>query len=323
MKDFKLLIEEFLNEYDKPRTIMGYRRKIMVFAEFLKLKMSLVEKNYETLLRSIDKDAICRSVNYYINDYHIKFRITAENYFTVVSLFFKYIDKNYSITNQTFINSNAYENLKNKVNQIIQTLKKGRGKEPLSENEFEKLRVYCDYVIDNFNPETQYMAFCSAMIIKLTMFIGLKSNVIDKITVASHDKIKLKLRVNGYTIRLPDTLAQQLEKYRQVRKTVKPYSSDSPLFLNSVGKMLNNKNSEKYYSMLEPLNHQKSESIAKKAIINMLSSGVTSDVIKDLTGFTEKVCQECMEVLKEGKDFRADNRTLDAHLRSMKVYDLL
>ena len=323
MKDFNLLIEEFLNEYEQPRTILGYRRKIMVFAEFLKQKMSLVEKNYETLLRGLDRDTICRSVNYYINDYHIKFRITAQNYFTVISLFFKYIDKNHGITNQTFINSNEYERLKNTVDKIIQALKEGEGKEPISEKEFEKLRIYCDYVLNNFNSETQYMVFCSAIIIKITMFIGLKSNVIDRITVDSHDETRLKLRVNGYTMRLPDVLAQQLIKYRQVRKTIKPYSDEAPLFLTKAGKILKNKNNEKYCSMLEPLNHQKSESVAKRAIINMLSSGVTSDMIVDLTGFSERVCQECMEDLKENKDIWADNRNLDVHLRNMKIFDIL
>lgn len=323
MTEFSVLIEQFLSEYDQPRTVLGYRRKIMVFSEFLKHEMLLVENNYETLLRGLDSEVICQSIHAYIADYHIKFRITAQNYFTVVTAFFKFLDKKHGVTNKTFINSSDYEKLKVSADKIIGGLKKREGKEPISDEDFERLRLSCDSIINEANPDTQYMAFCSAIIIKITMLIGLKNNEIDKITLGSHDEIKYKLKINGYTLRLPDLLAQQLIKYRQIRNTIGSTSKEAPLFVTKAGKDLKDKNNEKYCSMEESLKHKKSESVAKRAIINMLSSGITSDMIINLTGFSEKVCQQCMEELKENKDIWADNRELDVHLRNMEIFDLL
>ena len=317
------MMASFLEKYDNPRTYIGYRRKMMVLFDFLRSEFYMNDTNCRMLLSGLDCNAICRSIEYYIHEYHIMFRSTADNYLTVISLFFKFLDENYSIPNSTFTNSTQFNDLKKSVNEIIQSLKEGECKEPISDAEFEILRLHCDSIIEQCNPDTQYLVFCSAIIVKIIMFVGLKSNQIHKITVGAHDMSTHKLKVNGYTFRIPDTLAQQLDKYHNVRKLIHPYSPNAPLFVTKSGTTLKDKNSEKYCAMEQSLGHKKSEEVAHKAIVNMLRAGLASDVIRNLTGFSDRVCQECVEMLRESNDALNHNRNLDIHLRRMEVFDYL
>lgn len=328
MDGFSRVIDNFLSTYPLIRTNQGYRRKIMVFDEYLRDLMNLDDGNYTALLRGIDCDGIIESVTYYITKYHISFRITADNYFTVISAFFQYLDENHEIHNANFINITNYNNLKSMVDKTTRALRPSEGKAPIPSDELDNLRRHCETIISTHKTETtdDYLNYCSALILKLTMLVGLKNKEIDKITISDYDTTSNRISINGFSFHLPDTLGTQLKEYMRIRKQIAACSEDSPLFILKNGGSISGKNNEKYWAMEAVLNHKQVERVAKRAVINMITAGIPIDIVINLTGFSSKTCHECIETANEESEYqnqKAKNRILDASLRHMEIYDVL
>ncbi len=320
-------ITKFLDKYDTPKTRSSYRRKLMVLHSYLSKKYDL-HKDYEFIIEKIEKNEILNSAKYYFDNFHIDFQITAKNYLSILNEYFKYLSSDYHIKNDNFIDVTIYGELLDEFNILTNSMKATDGYSPITLEEFESLKNECNKVIISydFQKNNNYLKYCSAVILKLVMLLGLKNNELNLIKLGAFNEQSRSLVINDFILHLPDLYAQQLLEYKKLRSTLNKCDNQSPLFVTKSGKDIGDKNSEIGWIMQDIFAHQQVSAVAKRAIVNLLQTNLPVDFISDLTGYSMVICQECLETLREEGDFKGPkekNRIIDAAIRSMDAFDLI
>jgi len=337
LSELKTTIETFLvtkaGNSDTVRTVETYGRKIGVFSDYLIFKRSLNDDNYELILRSLTSEHIVESIEFYVEKCDIKYKATVDTYFTVVKEYFKFIQTEYGITNDTFNHNHEVAILKDKVEEKINQLKLNITKqcEPLSKIECMQLISKCNEKIDSVSNvqivqdgyNSDYSFFVSSIIVKLMLYTGIKINILTSLNVADFDIDLNKIKINEYWIHVPDKLALQLKRYIKIRQTI---LSDN----NTCFKLFFNRNNPQKLpgnsKMFEVLNlvvgHKKSLAISKYAIIEMIKANIPSYVIMEFTGYKADVYDHCLEIAnQEIAEFK--DRDLDAKMRCLDLFDML
>lgn len=345
--ELKKTIENFLierregNFYDS--SIVTYKRKLEVFFEFLYLKCGISDDNFQELLRGIGEEKIINSIEYYVYEYDIKFKVTVENFFTVIKGYFDFISSKYNIKNDNFDSTQKYSNLKLLVDRKIGELglNTSRQKPPITKVVFNTLNKYCNEKIDvlskyelincQLQDENNYnkplVEFISAIATKLVMLTGIKNQVIGKIAIKDLCLSLNKIRINSYWIHLPDRLGMQFRKYMDVRSEIaKDKSEEAALFINKQGYPINNEYRIMFEVLVSVVGDRKAECVSKYTIMNMIRKGINSTIIQEFTSFGSDTFLHCQELVNEEKskeDLRSKSRYIDSKIRSLESFDEL
>jgi integrase len=340
-------MEYFLQERNEGKfydsSVITYKRKLEVFFEFLVSYYGVNDNNYSDLLRSLGSDKILNSIKYYVNEYDIKFKVTVDNYFTVIKVYFDFIADKYNIKNNMFDSTQEFTVLKNSVAMLIDDLKldKSKQKSPIVDTIFDNLSKYCNEKIDTLSKEEiignqivsindynkTLVEFISAIIIKIVMLTGIKNQVIGTIRLGDLDTELNRIKINNYWIHLPNDLGRQIKKYADVRnELVKTDSKEYPLFVNKQGEPIGT-DYNFMFDVLKPITgSKKAECVAKYTIINMIRKGINSSIIQEFTSFGNDTYLHCQELVNEEKskiDLKNKNRYLDSKIRSIEIFDTL
>lgn len=329
------------NYYDSSSVI--YARKINVFYEYLEKRCGVKDENYKEVLVALGKEKILDSIEFYISENNIKFRITVENYLTVIKAFFDYISREYNLKNKSFDSLERYSSIRDAVNKkmIEMDLKGKKDKAPISENICKDLIKCCDENINNFNIDSMdinkmkkensktkaFNYFVSGIITKIVILTGIKNNVINVIKIDDYDSTLNTLIINGFKIHLPDNLGNQMKKYISVRKKILSNGKETnTLFINKRGEEIGIDYGFAFSILKEIMDSNSAESVAKYTIIQFIKKGININLAQQLTGFGDDTFLQCQEIVNEEKNGENDIakiRYIDSKIRSLPIYDCL
>lgn len=340
--NLKDTLEEFLSGKEENNfyesSVVTYRRKLEVFFEYLTTRCGANDDNFNDLLRGLGYERILNSVEFYIEEFNIKFKSTVDTYLIVLKAYFDFISNKYDITNENFDSTKTYKFWKGLIDNKIKELRltKTKQKPPITKAVFEKLINVCDMEIDSFDLSclingklrTSYSDFLSAIITKFVMFTGIKNNVILKILVEDLDVHLNKIRINGFWVHLPDKLGMQLKKYIKAREIILQNGMvNNTLFVNRQGNSFIKTDYFVMFKILKTvLGTQEAECVAKFSIIEMIANGIVPSIIQEFTGFGLDTYQHCQELLEENTtrdDLIRKSRYLDSKIRSIETLDSL
>lgn len=134
------------------------------------------------------------------------------------------------------------------------------------------------------------------------------------------------MTINNYRVRLPDKLAMQIKKYKEIRKTfLEKYEIESErLFFDDydVDKELDN--TKMYIVLKKVMGNMQAGGVAKYAIIQLLREGIPAYIISDFTNYKEDVLDYCQEQVdaERGLSLLSEkSRVLDSALRKNNLFD--
>ena len=228
--DFLDEVKEFLNNQKKEKgeaTANTYRSKIYAFYEFVSLELREVDATYIFFLNVMDKNKLLQSVEYYVKAGNLKSRAAVDIYYTVLGNFYKFLSNKYGKTNDYFQDSIKKEEFKeafeSKIKQL--RLRDSDMQEPIGRETAEKVLEECNKLIDGIDIEKilrkekgVYSNYISSLIVKLVLIYGLKNEAIRKLKIKDYNDQLNDLIINNYRVRLPDGLAIQMKKYKEIRK---------------------------------------------------------------------------------------------------------
>lgn len=334
------LIEEFMDVLmekigNNPRVRRTYRSKIGVFYDYILLKLRETKVNYLYFLNTADKEVLLQSVEYYVKAGNVKCRATVDIFYSVIGNFYSFLFEKYGKTNDYFQTVEKKTEFKEAYERKIEELKllESDQQEPIPEETARSILRECDKIIDGIDNEKLlekkkgvYSNYISALIIKLVLFYGLKNDAIRKLKIKDYNNQLNDLVINNYRVRLPDGLAMQMKKYREIRKGyLKKYGLESErLFFDdlNIDKELDN---TKMFILLKKITgNMQAGAVAKYAIIQLLREGVPAYVISNFTDYKGDVLDYCQERIDEERGLFSLNeksRILDSALRKSNLFD--
>ncbi|MCM3390257.1 hypothetical protein M3649_19345 [Ureibacillus chungkukjangi] len=321
-------------------SIATYKRKIDVFFEFLTEEFGVNENNYKEVLRGIDKIAITKSIDFYVKRYSISFKNTIDLYISVIKSYFEFLNKHLDIKNDNFDSAINLSVIKNAVdNKIVDLgLETTELKSPITEQAFSKILNKCHQILNGYNlkfllenkgkpRKNPVQIFTSAIVTKLVMLTGIKNQVIDTIKLKDYDSELNIIKVNNFSIHLPNNLGIQMKLYLELRNCIaKSNDGNYPLFVKRDGTSIGNAYEYIFKVLRDTLGSASAECVAKYTIMQMIKKGMNLYLIKMLTKFGIDSCLHCQELVNDEKtneDITSQNRYIDSKIRSMDVFDIL
>ncbi len=336
--DFIDEIEEFLDkqkEENGEATTKTYRSKIYAFYEFVSLELRDTDASYLFFLNRMDKDKLLQSVEYYVKAGNLKSRAAVDIYFSVLGNFYKYLSNKNGKTNDYFQDNIKKEEFKIEFEKKIKELhlRDSDTQEPIGREMAKKILEECDKLIDGIDIEKLlrkekgvYSNYISSLIIKLVLLYGMKNEAIRKLKIRDYNDQLNDLVINNYRVRLPDGLAMQMKKYKEIRtRFLKKYEIKSErLFFDDydIGKELDN--TKMYIVLKKVMGNMQAGGVAKYAIIQLLREGIPAYIISDFTNYKEDVLDYCQEQVdaERGLSLLSEkSRLLDSALRKNNLFD--
>ena len=199
----------------------------------------------------------------------------------------------------------------------------------------EKILEECDKIIDGIDVEKilrkekgVYSNYISSLITKLVLVYGLKNDAIRKLKMKDYNDQLNDLIINNYRVRLPDGLAIQMKKYREIRKRfLEKYKIESNrLFFDDydIDKELDN--TKMYIVLKKVMGNMQAGGVAKYAIIQLLRENIPAYIISDFTNYKEDVLDYCQEQVdaERGLSLLSEkSRILDSALRKNELFDVM
>ncbi len=207
--------------------------------------------------------------------------------------------------------------------------------EPIGREMAEKILEECDKIIDGIDIEKilskekgVYSNYISSLITKLVLAYGLKNDAIRKLKIKDYNDQLNDLIINNYRVRLPDGLAMQMKKYKEIRKRfLEKYKIESKrLFFDDydIDKELDN--TKMYIVLKKVMGNMQAGGVAKYAIIQLLRENIPAYIIGDFTNYKEDVLDYCQEQVdaERGLSLLSEkSRILDSALRKNELFDVM
>ncbi len=338
--DFIHEIKEFLDVIKKEKgeaTTNTYKSKIYEFFEFVSLELRELDVTYIYFLNVMNKDKLLQSVEYYVKAGNLKSRAAVDVYFSVLGNFYKFLSIKYGETNDYFQDNIKKEEFKEAFERKIKELglRESDTQEPIGREMAEKILEECDKIIDGIDIEKilskekgVYSNYISSLITKLVLAYGLKNDAIRKLKIKDYNDQLYDLMINNYRVRLPDGLAMQMKKYKEIRKRfLEKYKIESKrLFFDDydIDKELDN--TKMYIVLKKVMGNMQAGGVAKYAIIQLLRENIPAYIISDFTNYKEDVLDYCQEQVdaERGLSLLSEkSRILDSALRKNELFDVM
>lgn len=336
--DFIDEIKEFLDMQKKENgeaTTKTYKSKIYAFYEFVTLELRETDVTYICFLNVMDKDTLLRSVEYYVKAGNLKSRAALDVYFSVIGNFYKFLSKKYGKTNDYFQDSIKNQEFKDAFERKIKELhlRDSDTQEPIGREMAEKILKECDKLIDGIDVEKVlrkdrgvYSSYISSLIVKLVLAYGLKNEAIRKLKIKDYNAQLNDLIINNYRVHLPDGLAMQMKKYKEIRERfLEKYQFESErLFFDDYDIEKELDNTKMYIVLKKVMGNMQAGGVAKYAIIQLLRDGIPAYIVSDFTSYKEDVLDYCQEQVdaERGLSLLSEkSRILDSVLRKSDFFN--
>ena len=331
-------IKEFLDMQKKENgeaTANTYRSKIYAFYEFVSLELREMDVTYICFLNVMDKDKLLQSVEYYVKAGNLKSRAAVDIYFSVIGNFYKFLSKKYGKTNDYFQDNIKKQEFKDAFERKVKELhlRDSDAQEPIDREMAEKILKECDKLIDGIDIEKilrkdkgVYSNYLSSLIVKLVLAYGLKNEAIRKLKIRDYNDQLNDLGINNYRVRVPDGLAMQMKKYKEIRtRFLKKYEIKSDrLFFDDYDIEKELDNTKMYIVLKKVMGNMQAGGVAKYAIIQLLREGIPVYIISDFTSYKEEVLDYCQELVdaERGLSLLSEkSKILDSALRKNELFD--
>ena len=316
-------------------TTKTYKSKIYAFYEFVSLELREMDVTYICFLNVMDKDKLLQSVEYYVKVGNLKSRAAVDIYFSVIGNFYKFLSKKYGKTNDYFQDSIKNQEFKDAFERKIKELdlRDSDTQEPIGREMAEKILKECDKLIDGIDIEKilrkdrgVYSSYISSLIVKLVLAYGLKNEAIRKLKIKDYNDQLNDLIINNYRVHLPDGLAMQMKKYKEIRKRfLEKYQFESErLFFDDYDIEKELDNTKMFIVLKKVMGNMQAGGVAKYAIIQLLRDGIPAYIVSDFTSYKEDVLDYCQEQVdaERGLSLLSEkSRILDSVLRKSDFFN--
>lgn len=331
-------IKEFLEVQKKENgvaTANTYRSKIYALYEFVSLELREIDVNYIRFLNVMDKNKLLQSVEYYVKAGNLKSRAAVDIYYSVLRNFYNYLLNKYGKTNDYFQESRKIAEFKKAYEEKIRELhlRDSDAEESIDDVTAKKILSECDNLINRVNVEKVlkkekgvYSNYISALMVKMVLLFGLKNDAIRKIKVKDYNDQLNDLIINNFRVRLPNGLAIQMKKYKEIRKCfLDKYAIENEhLFFDDYNPDKDLDNTKMFIVLKKVMGNMQARSLAKYAIIQLLREGIPAYIISDFTNYKEDVLDYCQEQVdaERGLSLLSEkSRMLDSALRKSDLFD--
>lgn len=320
-----IINEELLDEFliNKPE---GYKSHVQTFEKFLNNKTgggNLLPEYY----RGLNTSSIIDSIRFYIELNKINSINRVKHYATAIKeylsfLFSKGILINHEFHYEILLPSNEQGSYWYQVNHYITQnadLNEQKSFNPLTEEEFKGIISACNLTINDkavYRKETIervfFEEFTSAFIIKLTVLLGLKYNVIRNIKYIDLNLTYNYLKISGYKVILSSHMRDDFVKYEEVIKGIENIENREYLLCEFDGNILNTQTSKSANYLKKISGRSDFNGLLQYAITKMMENGIDSFVIKNFTGNKDKLISKIQESLfSENKDEYLNTKLLN------------
>ncbi len=346
----KFLSTGELSESSKPI----YENVLMVFSGYYReSNCNLSNFTYKDIFKSLD---------YYIEERKIKFENTARFYISAVKEFLIYCVDNTDQRNTELMslfgygsNNGGFEDKVDiKINSLIKNkiIRKEKSGIEIDSKDLKKLIIECDKVIDNFKLEDlntkvyngKYIDYIGALGVKIISYTGAKVGVVTDLKLDSVMGQKECLTIHNikknksFEVKIPRKLYNQIIKYKDTRneliKCKGNKSNTDYLFIDfNLKPLKEGRKNEPFNNLIYKIVGENKEMgsatacISKRAIIDMISAGMSLKIVEDLTGYGETVIEYCKEKVDEIKrEEKNPNEYINNYIfkrnREEKYYDI-
>ena len=197
----------------------------------------------------------------------------------------------------------------------------------------EKILKECDKLIDGIDIEKilrkdrgVYSSYISSLIVKLVLAYGLKNEAIRKLKIKDYNDQLNDLIINNYRVHLPDGLAMQMKKYKEIRKRfLEKYQFESErLFFDDYDIEKELDNTKMFIVLKKVMGNMQAGGVAKYAIIQLLRDGIPAYIVSDFTSYKEDVLDYCQKQVdaERGLSLLSEkSRILDSVLRKCDFFN--
>lgn len=326
-------MENFDYESFKAKYVDKKRR---TFFEYIDDKLEKNDKKY--ILENMTEDQIISSLEYYIST-GVKYQITANNYFTYLTMLFDDLYKTYGIGNRIFVDKRKYEKLAILVKEKVKKLNEKEIKEIAPDDVFyvvqDDVRRELKSLVKQLREEnTESSIFMiknvsnlmSLIAINLIFDYGFKGKVITTIKLSDYDINKNTLTINSVRIKLRDIYQEAVSIYLKQRKHILVSNNEDTdyFFINTIGKSYTVKKSPDYSGLFSYLknnyNHVSTNQYAFNKVIKFIHKGVDVVTLSKITGHSlEKIIQLLEYYNDEIKNLSAEDYFTQAENEKEKI----
>ncbi len=309
--DYKQIVDNFIEVYP------DYKSDVLNFNKYLEKdwKNSLSGDALRVLLKGIDVDFVLKSLIYNVEEVkRYKSKTKAKRYATVMAQFFNYIRKTTDIVNADLYDAISYNKLREnsymqRMILYIENCDMLAGiveQEPLMSSQAVKILKWTNEQLDanSWEDVTDFRKAMAAIGIKLMMLYGITYRELRKIQWGDYDEVHSCITVNGFELRLPLKLSDQLKRMKRFVVRENRFGNERRIFTDSVGEpwadITSSSRIPDYLEMLVEITSV--TSVVKYGISQLLKAGLSDSIIKKMTGASEKLIQGCL--LQEDKDLK-------------------
>ncbi|QNK41579.1 HNH endonuclease [Caproicibacter fermentans] len=299
--------------------------KQKVFIEYLYKKFGVSEDNEEfdnDYFTQLNEDDLIESLEYYISIRSVTGQVTAKNYITYLTGFFKTLSDDYNIKNEIFTNVDMKSHFIERSHTVISKLKETENKDVATDKQYEDLvdgidkflsnhsdvenEIYDEFRKSKYKDNNRlkiYPHFVSIITTKLVLKLALKALTIASLNVEDLNIEGATLYLNGTPLPLDEELVELLRIYLNIRTNILESQSltEDKLFINYDGtpylKPAKDRKHTASYGMLFKIMHDcvntvSTELFSARTAQQWLNSGMGVSWVSKITGFSPIRCIE-------------------------------
>lgn len=312
--------------------------------------VSSTSKIKRVLKLEVRREDLIQSAVRYLKQESISSETEISSYTNAFNEFFKFLHNN-DIENTNMLrmkmgkeNKELEEEIRDACRASDKELMK-RGKNPtITDRQAQIIRRYCNKICKEYIPKknvqdmktSEFIRFSRTIIIKLILLYGLKSQTIFSMQADMFCEETETLEIIGkkkiYILDLPNNLVRDIalllneqDKMGQKANGTE-WNSQALLFVNSLGKKddldgINEilkdiqRTCEGKYNINTKITPT---GLMKYAICKMMEKDITREIIKDLIGCGDDICNACVEDIKRKKTY--ENDYLNEKLKEIITY---
>lgn len=315
--------------------------KIKIFLEFLMETLDIKNDNKleNELFSSIDEDFLIESLNYYIDKQNVTAKITARNYLTNITKFFKMLSNDYNLDNPIFKNFDENSKFKEKASVIINRLKDTATNEIALSEDYNKINLKIEQYNSNLNNESTkikddiesyiniddscntgyYNLLVSCIATKMLLSYGFTNKVISSLKIDDIDLEDLTLKRGSNYLKIDNILLNLLKYYLNFRNIILQNTdlNTDYLLIRTNGKPILTANEQADNSILFRFlgKNAATKIFSHRRIFEMLKNGYDISIISDITGHSIDKCVKIQNLFRE--EMNMDNNVIQT---SNKLY---
>lgn len=333
-KDFNL--KDSISEFINYKLVAGYEYNLNVFCEFLETKGFSLD-TVKTIFQGARSEFLIESLDYYIDSRDVTSIGASGKYSSCIREYFIHIVQKGYIKNDELMAEFTYKtydekSYRYKVNNYLsqKTEIVGSAGFEMFEGVID-LITDCDdtmsdeYILSKVRTSQMYFnKYRSALMIKLILLTGINYRTLIKIKLHDLDLSHSSIKINGFSVHLPNNLIDQFGTYTKIRYDLleKENIKNTFLFMEYNGKTISTGTATLAVFLKDLTGRGDLNGIIKYAITNLIRRGINQSIIVKFTGIGPVIYKWCQDEVNKTMDLHS-SKYLDSKIRSLDIFDLL